>query len=408
MDKARWPALKARLGEVFATKTRDEWCALMEHTDVCFAPVLTMSEAAEHPHNVARATIVERRRRQAAGAGAALQPHDRRDRPAAGTPRPAHPRGARGLGHRQGPHRRARRGRRRRRAAAADRRARRLLGRGRRRRRDGVDTLGGLMATIVFVHAHPDDEASSTGGSMARAAAEGHRVVLVVCTDGEHGESPDDLADGETLVDRRRRETEASAAVLGVARVVWLGYGDSGMTGWDAERRSGLVLAGRPRRGRRAAGGDPARGARRRRRALRLARRLRPPRPHPGPPRRPPGRRPGRHAAAVRGDVQPRRPEAAGWRAHPEQAREDFDPDGPADDGNPFGTPEAELHLAVDVAPYIAAEAAGARRPRQPGHRHRHVPRHARGRLRRLGGTEWFIEPGAATGSARRLAARRR
>jgi alpha-methylacyl-CoA racemase len=45
---------------VFKTKTRDEWCALMEHTDVCFAPVLTMAEAAEHPHNVARQMIIER------------------------------------------------------------------------------------------------------------------------------------------------------------------------------------------------------------------------------------------------------------------------------------------------------------------------------------------------------------
>ena len=88
------------------------------------------------------------------------------------------------------------------------------------------------MATIVFVHAHPDDEASGTSGSMARAAAEGHRVVLVVCTNGDHGEVPVDLAAGETLVDRRRRETETSAALLGVARVVWLGYRDSGMTGW--------------------------------------------------------------------------------------------------------------------------------------------------------------------------------
>jgi alpha-methylacyl-CoA racemase len=59
MDKQRWPALKARIADVFATKTRDEWCALMEHTDVCFAPVLTMSEAATHPHNVARSTFVE-------------------------------------------------------------------------------------------------------------------------------------------------------------------------------------------------------------------------------------------------------------------------------------------------------------------------------------------------------------
>jgi len=59
MDRTQWPALKARLAEVFAAKTRGEWCALMEHTDVCFAPVLTMSEAAQHPHNVARSMIVE-------------------------------------------------------------------------------------------------------------------------------------------------------------------------------------------------------------------------------------------------------------------------------------------------------------------------------------------------------------
>ena len=75
---------------------------------------------------------------------------------------------------------------------------------------------------------------------------------------------------------------------------------------------TGVVLAGRRRRGRRAAGRDPARGARRRRRAVRLARRLRPPRPHPGPPRRPPRGRPGRHAAALRGHVEPR-PADAGW-----------------------------------------------------------------------------------------------
>ena len=59
MDVARWPRLKERLAEVFAGKTRDEWCALMEGTDVCFAPVLTMSEAAAHPHNVARSLTVE-------------------------------------------------------------------------------------------------------------------------------------------------------------------------------------------------------------------------------------------------------------------------------------------------------------------------------------------------------------
>jgi alpha-methylacyl-CoA racemase len=58
-DKARWPEMKARLAEIFRTRTRDEWCALMEGTDVCFAPVLTMTEALEHPHNVARGTFTE-------------------------------------------------------------------------------------------------------------------------------------------------------------------------------------------------------------------------------------------------------------------------------------------------------------------------------------------------------------
>jgi alpha-methylacyl-CoA racemase len=59
MNKSAWPHLKQRVAALFATKTRDEWCALMERTDVCFAPVLTMSEAAQHPHNLARRTFVE-------------------------------------------------------------------------------------------------------------------------------------------------------------------------------------------------------------------------------------------------------------------------------------------------------------------------------------------------------------
>ena len=59
MDKSAWPHLKQRLTEVFATKTRDEWSELMEATDVCFAPVLTMTEAAQHPHNVERGTFVD-------------------------------------------------------------------------------------------------------------------------------------------------------------------------------------------------------------------------------------------------------------------------------------------------------------------------------------------------------------
>jgi alpha-methylacyl-CoA racemase len=54
-----WPDLKEKLAEVFRTKSRDEWCAIMDGTDVCFAPVLSIPEAYEHPHNVARNTFVE-------------------------------------------------------------------------------------------------------------------------------------------------------------------------------------------------------------------------------------------------------------------------------------------------------------------------------------------------------------
>ena len=58
-DRTQWPALKERLAEVFRTRSRDEWCEVMEGTDVCFAPVLTMNEAPDHPHNVARNTFIE-------------------------------------------------------------------------------------------------------------------------------------------------------------------------------------------------------------------------------------------------------------------------------------------------------------------------------------------------------------
>lgn len=59
MDRDGWPRWRERFTELFRTKTRDEWCAVLERTDACFAPVLTMSEAAAHPHVKARGTIVE-------------------------------------------------------------------------------------------------------------------------------------------------------------------------------------------------------------------------------------------------------------------------------------------------------------------------------------------------------------
>jgi LmbE family N-acetylglucosaminyl deacetylase len=86
--------------------------------------------------------------------------------------------------------------------------------------------------TLVLFHAHPDDEAIATGGTMARAKREGHRVVLVAATRGELGEhAPDSLEPGEQLVDRRVSELHAAAEILGVDRVEFLGYRDSGMAG---------------------------------------------------------------------------------------------------------------------------------------------------------------------------------
>jgi alpha-methylacyl-CoA racemase len=59
MTTDQWPAMKERVAEVFKTKSRAQWCEIMEHSDVCFAPVLSMEEATEHPHNVERGTFVE-------------------------------------------------------------------------------------------------------------------------------------------------------------------------------------------------------------------------------------------------------------------------------------------------------------------------------------------------------------
>src|SRR5438477_3205694 len=88
------------------------------------------------------------------------------------------------------------------------------------------------MATLVSFHAHPDDEAIPTGGTLAKAAKDGHRVVLVFGTKGEHGEVDDDfLEPGESLTDRRVKETQRSAEILGASRVEFLGYVDSGMMG---------------------------------------------------------------------------------------------------------------------------------------------------------------------------------
>ena len=251
------------------------------------------------------------------------------------------------------------------------------------------------MATIVFVHAHPDDEASGTSGSMARAAAEGHRVVLVVCTNGDHGEVPEDLGAEESLVARRRRETETSAALLGVARVVWLGYRDSGMTGWPQNDDPASFWR---------ADVDEA--------AARLAAILRAEAADVvvlydwhggyGHPDHIQVHRVGHRAADLAGTL--RRFEATYNRdvvvalmsAMP--SPDDFDPNGPADDGNPFGTPEAEINVRVDVAAYTPVKrqalAAHASQVTDIG-MFLAMPEDV---FATLFGTEWYIEPGAEPG----------
>src|SRR5215475_8820503 len=86
--------------------------------------------------------------------------------------------------------------------------------------------------TLMAVHAHPDDEAISTGGVLARYADEGMRTVLVTCTGGEVGEIADRaLAIPETLAEVRRRELERACEILRVTQLHLLGYRDSGMMG---------------------------------------------------------------------------------------------------------------------------------------------------------------------------------
>jgi LmbE family N-acetylglucosaminyl deacetylase len=92
--------------------------------------------------------------------------------------------------------------------------------------------------TLMAVHAHPDDEATGTGGVLAQSAAQGIQTVLVTCTDGGCGDGPGGVKPGEpghdpaAVVAMRRLELEASCAVLKVSALELLGYADSGMMGW--------------------------------------------------------------------------------------------------------------------------------------------------------------------------------
>ncbi|MFE0458629.1 PIG-L family deacetylase [Kitasatospora sp. NPDC058965] len=99
--------------------------------------------------------------------------------------------------------------------------------------------------TLMAVHAHPDDEATGTGGVLARYAAEGIRTVLVTCTDGGCGDGPGGAKPGEpghdpaAVAAMRRQELEASCEVLKVSHLELLDYADSGMMGWAANDAPG-------------------------------------------------------------------------------------------------------------------------------------------------------------------------
>ena len=252
----------------------------------------------------------------------------------------------------------------------------------------------------MFLHAPPDAEAPQTAGTRARAAGEGHRVVTVFATGGEHGEVPDDLAPGETVVQRRRREAQDAADVLGVARIAWLGYVDSGMTGWEQNAHEGAFSAADlDEAGQRLAdlldeegadllvgydwhGGyghpDHVQVHRVAHRAAELA---------ASPPRV--------LESTMNRDVV----RAVFWAAREAGAlKDDWDPDGPQDDGNPLGTPEAEIHLKVDVSEYLEQRRAALlahRSQRTDTQALLGMPAEA---FTAMFGTDHFLEPGRPPG----------
>ena len=204
------------------------------------------------------------------------------------------------------------------------------------------------MATLVFLHAHPDDEATATGGTMALAHDRGHRVVWICCTDGSQGTRTGDA--DESVSEVRRREAQASASTLGVDRLVFLDHQDSGMHGWASNQDPEAFMGADPV----AVGRTVADILDEESADVLVGYDWHGNYGHPD------------HimvhkvmnAAAEHAVVRPRVLQATMNR---DAIRAGFDPevegginpDAPADDGNPFGTPEAELAWQVDVGEVV-------------------------------------------------------
>ncbi|WP_368660385.1 PIG-L deacetylase family protein [Kocuria sp.] len=218
-----------------------------------------------------------------------------------------------------------------------------------------------MSSVLVFLHAHPDDESSGTAGTMAKAAREGHRVVEIIATNGDFGTPPAPKQDGTpvgSVVEHRRQEAAKAAQVIGIHRVEWLGYSDSGMTGWeqnaardcfmqaDVEEAAAKVAAildeenadvlvgydwhgnyGHP---------DHVKVHAVAHRAAELA------------------AKPVRllETTMNRDEMRRRFEAAVAAGADPETL---FDPEHPGDDGNGLGLPESELHWAVELTPGLLA-----------------------------------------------------
>lgn len=270
-------------------------------------------------------------------------------------------------------------------------------------RGDGAPVHDGPVTTTVFFHAHPDDEASGTAGSMALTSRAGGRVVVVYATHGEHGTVPDDLGEGGSLAEHRRREADASAAITGTARVEWLGYADSGMTGWeqnghesafhsaDLDEAAGRLAAVLDEEDADVLVGYDWHGGY----------------GHPDHVKV-------HHVAHRAAELAARRPRLLEATINRDRLREQlaaarslgidpgFDADAPMDDGNPIGLPQHEIHHAVDVTEVIDLKRAAlaAHGSQSDVQEMLAMPPEV---FAEAFGVEHYAEPGRAEGMARDL-----